>query len=1071
MATLLEVADLLNDSRSAAPQLREWGVIDTARGHANLVEMAQAGITLDLMAVLCGALAQQLPQLSDPGMTLNNLQRFVSASRSPLALGTLFERDPAALPILLRLFSTSQHLSELLIQEPESYDLLRLTEGQPVARDLLVEEICSETLALDDDRDVMRVLRRFKRRETLRIAYGDIVRNQRFPMVASQISYLADALCEAAVRASRQLLVPRFGLPRTEEGHEARFAILALGKLGGAELNYSSDIDLIFLYDGEGETDGAKVISNPEYFDRLGRSIIKLLTEPTDLGSVYRVDLRLRPEGSQGPMIVSRESALRYYDEMGRTWERQAFVKARAIAGDLALGSELLQTLESWIYRRYLTRADITGIKALKRRIDRRTLNAGDDARNVKTGHGGIRDIEFTIQFLQLLNGGDLPGIRSGNTLEAMGQLEQAGCLRLEERAALEHNYVFLRQIEHRLQLMFDLQTHNLPTEDEELCKLAIRAGYAAAPREILLEQFRQDMRRTTEQNRQILNHLLHDAFEDEGNPEPVVDLVLDPEPSAEQIQTILAEYGCRDAPSAYRNLTALARESIPFLSTRRCRHFLASIVPRLMRAIAETPDPDATLVDLSRISDSLGGKGVLWELFSYSEPSLHLYVRLCAASPYLSGILTSNPGMMDELMDSLMLDRLPDIAELQEVLDDLVRGAQDVEPILHGYKNSLHLRVGVRDILGKEDIQATTATLSDIAETCLQCIALREYSALAEKFGVPSPGEGTEDEEPLPELDIDHRSPPYVYVPTLEVAPPGSHDQPMSHLVIIAMGKLGGREPNYHSDLDIVFLYDCQGNTRSVRNNAATTTTNQHFFSELGRRIIKVSTQLGPYGRLYEVDTRLRPTGKSGALAISFAEFARYFANGQGQLWERQALCKARPIFGTSSAQQAAMQLVHGAILQAGWNGQMAREIYDMRMRLEETAAVSNLKRGPGGTVDIEFTVQMLQLRYAAERGSVLVPGTLDALVALEKADCLTTADAAGMRQSYRFLRSIEARLRLMNTTARHDLPDEPRELEKLAYLLGRSDPAGLVRECQDRLRDNRARFARLFADAMRSG
>ena len=258
----------------------------------------------------------------------------------------------------------------------------------------------------------------------LRIAYGDIVRSQNLETVTTQISYLADAIIEAAVQSAWRILTAKRGTPRLPDGHRARFVVLALGKLGGLELNYSSDIDLIFISDGQGRTDGARSVTNGEFFDRLAKQIVKLLTEPTIFGTSYRVDLRLRPDGDQGPAVRDWESALRYYDLSGRTWERQAFVKARAVAGDLDLGKFFLKQLEPWIYRRYLTCADIAGIKALKRQIEKRAHLEGGDDRNVKTGEGGIRDIEFAIQFLQLLNGGDLEEIRTGNTLQAITRLE-----------------------------------------------------------------------------------------------------------------------------------------------------------------------------------------------------------------------------------------------------------------------------------------------------------------------------------------------------------------------------------------------------------------------------------------------------------------------------------------------------------------------------------------------------------------------------------------------------------------------------------------------------------------------
>ena len=1021
----------------AAAWLTSLGIEDIVRAHANLVSMADNGLTLDLLAAIFDQLAEHLPGLSDPGMALNNLDRFLATTRNPLSLGGLFERDREALPTLLQIFSTSQYLSDLLVRDPESFDLLRVTEGQPVARDVLVAEICSEAAVLTDERAVMTLLRRYKHRETLRIAYGDIVRKQPLETVTQQIAYLADAICQAALETAWRGLQQKRGVPRRGDGQRARFVVLGLGKLGGVELNYSSDIDLVFISEGDGRTDGERPIGNQEFFDRLAATFVRLLAEPTDLGVAYRVDLRLRPEGEQGPAVMSFENALRYYDVKGRTWERQAFVKARPVAGDRDVGDQFLGQLESWIYRRYLGRADISGILALKRRIEKLARREGTDARNIKTGHGGIRDIEFVIQFLQLLHGGDVREVRTGNTLEAMDRLERIGCLTMQERAILEESYAFLRKLEHRLQIMFDLRTHSLPQDDGELRRVAIRMGYVDRPPGAALKKFKSDLKTKTELNRKILNHLLRDAFGDEGEPEPETDLVLDPDPPRETVHEVLGRHGFRDVPAAYQNLLTLADEKISFLSTRRCRHFLACIAPRLLKAIAATPDPDATLVSLSKVSDSLGGKGVLWELFRFNPPSLQLYVRLCASSPYLSGILISNPGMIDELMDSLVLDKLPSLASLETTLSELCRGAEDIDPILHSFKNSLHLRVGARDILGKEDIYATHRVLSDIAEVCLNEITRREFERLVARYGMPTG------------------------------ASHASGDEAGSPL-ILAVGKLGGREPNYHSDLDLIFLYEAEGMTRHVRaNRHHETTTNQHLFSQLGQRIIKVVTHLGPQGRLYELDSRLRPTGKSGPLAVSLDEFGRYFAEGRGQLWERQALCKARPIFGSPGAREKAMQVIRRCIAEPPWDRSNALEIRSMRQRLQETASPRNLKRGPGGTVDVEFIVQMLQLRHATASPAVLVPGTLDAIAALHAAGHLADEDAAFLSRSYRFLRSVESGLRLMNTTARHDLPAEETELKKLAFLLGYRSHTALLDQCREYTQENRKRFNRLFDEA----
>jgi [glutamine synthetase] adenylyltransferase / [glutamine synthetase]-adenylyl-L-tyrosine phosphorylase len=1064
MISIDRLRTCLDDPLAAEPWLRSLRVANLTAAHSNLKRLAEHGVTLDLLSQISEQFAAAAPTLADPDMAINNLERFIAASRNPMATAALFERDPDALPNLLQIFTTSQYLSDLLVADKEAYDLLRMTNGEPVSRAALVEELVNEIRALGNYTEVLASLRRYKRRETLRIAYGDIVRNQPVETVARQISYLADAIVESAVDFACRHLEPQYGRPLRADGQSSRFVVLGLGKLGGTELNYSSDIDLMFVYEQDGQTDARRTVSNQEYFERLSKEVIRLLAEPTDLGVAYRVDLRLRPEGSRAPLCLSFDGMLSYYDMKGRTWERQAFIKARPIAGNRDLGQQLLDRLESWIYRKYLSLTDITGIKSLKRRIEERAEREGGELRNVKTGHGGIRDIEFAIQFLQLLNGGALPSVRTGNTLEAIARLEKAGSLTPDERTKLEDNYNMLRKLEHRLQIMFDLKTHLLPTGREELARLAIRMGYTGTRHRSALDAFQDDFARRTRQNREILDHLLHNAFSDEVAAEPEVDLVNDPDPPPERVREVLGRYPFDDVSTAYDNLMALATEKIRFLSTRRCRHFLAAIAPRLLAAIAQTPEPDTTLVNLSRVSDSLGGKAALWELFSFNRPSLELYVRLCAVCPYLASILTSNPGMIDELMDSLLVEHLPTLAILEEALAELCKGAENIDPILHSFKNAQHLRVGVRDVVGKDDIRSTHAALADIAEVCLRQIAQREYQKLVDKFGVPTVGRPTDEElsNDFTRRFWDHFSPRE-----------GDICQP----VVLALGKLGGREPNYHSDLDLIFLFESGGQTgpfHSLSKGGARggiqNTINSHFFSEFGQRLIRVCNQLGPYGRLYEVDARLRPTGKSGALAVSFDAFERYFAEGPAQLWERQALCKARPVFGGEEAQRHAMEIVARAAFNTPWRPEFATEIRHMRLRMEEGASKRNLKRGPGGTVDTEFLVQMLQLKHAREDTAIYKPGTLDALTALQQRGYLSADDAEYFRRSYRFQRSIEARIRLMDATGRHELPETDRELAKLAYLLGYTHSQELVAEAERTFAENRARFNRLFDAAERT-
>ena len=1025
---------LLDDPQAAAVWGRGAGLVDPESAHRSLVGLAAHGLTLDLVAALAAALTRLLPTVSDPDRVLVAVERFIGAVRSPLSAATLFERDPRALETLVRIFSASPYLAELVIADPESWEEIRVGQGRPEKKETLAATLRAEMAVAADPDNALRTLRRFKRRETLRIAYGDIVGGQRLETVVAQISHVADAIVHEAARSAVERLEKQRGIPRGAGGERATLAVIALGKLGGGELNYSSDIDLVFVFSADGKVAGPKPCTNQEFFERAVQEAVRLIAEPTDLGIAYRVDLRLRPHGGVGPAALSLEAMLQHYDQFGRTWERQAWVKARCVGGDEQLGGRLLTEMQPWIYRRWLTRADISGIKALKRRIENRAVRAGTAASDVKNGRGGIRDIEFTIQFLQLLSGGDTPQVRIGNTLEAIRRLAETGGLTDQEREILERTYTLLRTVEHHLQILYDRQTHSLPDSTAEFARLAVRTGYGSGPE--AADRLRRDLAEATELNRRILDHLLHDAFPDDTAPEPEVDLVLDPEPPESFVHEVLARHGFRDVAAAYRTLVSLGEEKARFLSTRRCRHFLAAIAPRLLATIGRTPDPDATLVNLAAVSDSLGGKGVLWELFSFNPASLDLTVRLCSSSPFLAGLLVGNPGMIDELLDSLLVVRPPTPDALDTQVAELCHGAVDIGPIIHAFKASQQLRVGVRDMLGKFDVSTTTAALSAIPVALLRAVIAHEEAKLVDRLGEPMAGTGE---------SVGVRAGP----------------------VVLAMGKFGGREMNYASDVDLVFLYDHDGATfpKRLTRRSAEGTTNAHFFSELAQKTMKAFNASTPQGRLYEMDSRLRPSGRSGPAAISLEEFEKYFApDGPAAIWERQALTKARVVVGSHAAATRAMQIVHRAAYERNWTAAEVEAIRTMRFRMEEGAKATNLKRGPGGVVDIEFIVQMLQLVHGGANPRLRTPETRAGLVALHETGHLRDKDFAFLEQAYVSLREIESRLRLLDAADRHDFPADPAEQRKLAHLLGYDHPDALVGDVQTLTARIRSTFTRIF-------
>jgi glutamate-ammonia-ligase adenylyltransferase len=1034
------------------------------------------------MARLMPPLARYLPRCPDPDQALTQLERFLATDAGAAQLDSLLDGRARRLEIILGLFSSSQHFSELLVANPNDTEMMWVPLRRSPSRDELLGQLHNDVGAVYEDSAVRRALRRYRERQHLRIGTNDLIRDRPLAEITSDISVVADVAVEVALSAALKHLGGRFGLPIENSGEPATCVILAFGKLGGEELNYSSDIDLMVAYSDEGTTNGRLSVSNDEFFGRVTTEVVRLLsTHP----QAYRVDLRLRPEGARGPLARSLASTLGYYDTLGRTWERQALIKLRPIAGDKALGERLLEALEPFIYRRYLSFAEINEIKVLKRKIERKTKLAGETSVDVKTGHGGIRDVEFTIQFLQLLNGGDLPAVRQRGTLHAIEMLEEAGCLTDQESRILSSTYAFLRKVEHRLQLMFDLQTHRLPEREDELDKLAQRMGYRPPPDAAsqdfqpnsALRFFLKDYREKADLNRHILNHLLHESFEGaEGQADPEADLILEPDPEPERIRQVLERYRFKDPQAAYRNLMLLTQESVPFLSTRRCRQFLASIAPGLLRGLADTPDPDLALVNLEKVTASLGAKGVLWELFSFNEPSLRLYVDLCAWSSFLSQILISNPGMIDELLDTLVLNQPRTLAQLRTELADLCRNAEAPDMILHSFRDRELLRIGVNDILGKDTLEATLTSLSHLAEAMLGQVADIAFAVTGRRHGSPAIG--------------DPGATGFGQPGAYGLGEPGALATGACRYAILALGKLGGEEMSYNSDLDIVLVYEADGRTEPRMLEAAAptrhgprtsagespaahspaATTNFHFFSDFAQRIIKMMSQLGPQGRLYEVDMRLRPTGRSGSLVVPLAEFKRYYAAGSAQLWERQALTRARVVHGDAGFAAKVMAAVHEACYAAPWRPEFADEIARMRERLEESRSERDLKRGFGGIVDIEFLVQLYQLKHGQNYPVICRQNARSALRMI-LAEQLMPAEAEDVLANYDFLRRVESRLRIVHNVSQDELPANPDDVEKLARRLDiEPDASGtarapFLREMEQRTARTRELFTQLVA------
>lgn len=1018
----------------AAPQpptpiddLFDWSRFrDQRQAREHLHAIWTSGPTPDLLNLLRESLLEQFDQLDDLDAVVASLSRFIVTSRSPTALLALFERDATALPGLLQIFATSQTFANRLISDPETFDLLRASDGQPVDRRFLVDELAAELSGIDQPARAALAIRKFYTRELMRVAYGEFVRGLSPEKVGRQLAYVVEAIVEAGLQHVLHRLAERRGMPQRPDGTTPQLTIIGLGNLGGEEMGYSSPIKLVFLYDSIDNQN----VWHRDFYHTVVADLVSLLRGNDTRDEGLNIDLREGPRHEVGVDVCSFREAIRIYETSGRTWQRLSFVKARVVAGSKSLGDAFLRRLQPWIYRQFMSRVELAEIRTLRRKLEKRAELESGSSEDVARAAGGRDDLELTVQFLQLLHGGDLQSVRCHNTYDAIVALEQAGCLTHQESMLLSDNYARLCRLLHQLSVTFDRSGSVLPEDPESRQRLAWQLGIRAPDGSGGdLDRFQQLLCETFEKNRKVINHLMLDAPGDGDSVAVETELLLDPDPDPALVEQTMTGHRLTNPQRAMEELAALSSETVPFLSPHRCRHFFSSIAPALLEEVSRTPDPDAALSSLVKVTDSLGAKATLWELLGSSRPTMELMVRLCATTPYLSGILTDNPGMIDELIDSLLMNRLPSAKRLDAHSIELCRGAADVEQILHSFKNSAHLTIGVRDLLGKESLEATHQAIGDTAEACLRRMIEHEQEALASQYGDPVDDQGNPAE-----------------------------------LLALGLGKLGGREPNYHSDLDAIFLYSADGQTQRRVGGHRATLTNQQFFNQLTQRVMTRMNHPGPRGRLYELGSRLRQSEEEGLWAMRIDAFLKRFQQGTAPLWQRFALCKARAVSGSRPLREQTDAAIAELLIATDWHSSMATEIRGLRERMQRTARDVNLKRGVGGTVDVEFVAQTLTLRYAKEFPQIIKTGTTASLTALTEAGCVDEKQSLALINGYRTLRRIEASLRLMNTPARHELPEDADSMSNLAFLMGESDPAMIVAQCQQARQSNRTQFQQIF-------
>ena len=787
-----------------------------------------------------------------------------------------------------------------------------------------------------DEMALMKALRLFRRYILVRLEWSQLTHTSDDEQILNQLSELAEVIIVTARDWLYELSCKEWGTPCSHQGEPQPLLVLGMGKLGGGELNFSSDIDLIFTYPEHGQTQGGRrELDNAVFFTRLGQRLIKALDNITEDGFVYRVDMRLRPLGEGGPLVLSFSSMEDYYQEQGRDWERYAMVKAKVL-GDQQdpYSKELYQMLKPFVYRRYIDFSVLQSLRNMKSMIEREVRRRGLK-NNIKLGAGGIREIEFIVQVFQLIRGGRVIGLQTRSLLTALQVIEQESLLDTNEVAQLRNNYLFLRRCENLLQAINDEQTQTLPDEELDQIRLATNMGFTN------WSEFIEQLAVRMKQNRLIFNALIgNDDSESVPNTKQYNDLFDDlwvPDLQLSDIKSVLPNYSDSDAEQLYQMLIQFRNDIGKRTIGVRGREILDQLMPRLLDAICNGQQAIMVFSRILPLLVNIVSRTTYLELLLEYPSALKQLIRLCSASPMISDQLAHYPILLDELIDinSLYQTVAPNEYKSQ-LYQYLLRIQVDDEEqqleALRQFKQMQLLHIAAADV---EHI-LTTMKVSDhltyVAEALLDFVVQMAWNQMIERYGKPA------------HLADNHKG-----------------------LVVVAYGKLGGWELGYGSDLDLVFLHDCPVN--SVTNGEKQIDSRQ-FYLRLVQRIIHLFNVRTSFGILYEVDVRLRPQGDAGLLACSLDSFADYQMN-EAWTWEHQALVRARAVYGENDLIKRFNQIRHDVLCKPRDENQLKTEVREMREKMRNhlgttQAELFNLKIDEGGIGDIEFLSQYLVLNYA---------------------------------------------------------------------------------------------------------
>lgn len=930
---------------------------------------------------------KDLSYLPDPDRAQKNIETLMAAHS---ALQSSIEDNYDKIAVL---FSHSQFLANYSIQYPDSLfrALDSLHDGFVISE--LATELTEALGLCPSIQDGMRIVRRFRKDKQIAITLRDLLHISELPDIMLEMSNLADAILSESLKFVESFLEQRYGKPENNA-----VSIISLGKLGAGELNFSSDVDLVFVYRNDGETSGVPSIpgmtlnrvSAFEYYVKLAEEVTKFVASNTEDGFAYRVDLRLRPEGQRGSLALSLRGYEDYYESWGQLWEKAALLRARPVAGDDDLGRDFLAMVTPFIYRKYLDHETIDEIKRMKAQVEQ--LKSGTFSRDIKRGYGGIREIEFFIQIFQLMYGGKEPILRERSTIKALHHLVQKGLIGYGDLRHLSDNYLFLRTLEHRIQQMNDLQTHSLPTGERELDVLGRKMGFSG----------RLDFIAALDVRRKKVRDIYDSLFNSNGRSDSTTGekvrgdimsrIFWDVEtPIKQSIDAELAKCGVRDIERAIRHLMQI-RNNIYQFQTIRGRRLLEDIVPRFVDQALVGGNPDGALLQL------VGFSRLLAESESYLEPLVQrpevvdAFTFIFSHSDYLSKVLMSNPGYMESLVEGQIQRKSVDFSEREL---ELLVNRKGESAAIRLYRRLEEIRLGILFLNGEIDVVRLMNGFSIVAEAVLSTLTRRHSMTLT----------------------------------------------------LAGFGKLGGREIIFNSDLDVIFITLKDPTAKDIKD---------------AENMLKLLMSYTKDGVAYKVDTRLRPDGNKGPLVRPIAGIANYYLKA-AQGWELQALLKARPVSGDQKTIRYFAKMRKKVLIKRA-REIVISDIRHMRERIQKelskdaaASGIHDIKLGSGGIEELEFAIQYLQLRHCYLSSTLLVQSTLDAIRKLRDMRIISSPDAAALRETYIFYRTIETVLRLRNETVLKEGGDTVRSAARIL---------GLSEEQLMKLIDERRKWVSDFMD-----